>query len=134
MSRVVVSNLLGLIGAAVGGVVGYVGFLWLLGSGFYAMILPGGLVGLGCNLLARHHSTPRGVVCAVAGAALGLFAEWRGRPFAKDDSLGYFLAHLTELSSITWLMIAAGAFLAFWFGRDHYWEEFVRQPDARPEP
>ena len=49
MSRTMVSNLLGLGGAVIGGVVGYAGFRFAWSRGFYAMILPGGLLGLGCG-------------------------------------------------------------------------------------
>ena len=39
----------GLIGGAVGGLVGYFLVGWVSRQGFYAMILPGALVGLGCG-------------------------------------------------------------------------------------
>ena len=35
-----------------------------------------------------------------------------------DNSLTYFLKNLTELTPVTLLMIAAGAFFAYWLGRD----------------
>ena len=37
---IVLSNLLGAIGAAIGGVLGYFVFFWIAGQGFYALILP----------------------------------------------------------------------------------------------
>ncbi len=78
----IVSNTLGLIGAAAGGVFGYVLFMWISRQGFYALIVPGGMLGLGCGLLARHPSMARGIVCGVAGLGLGLYTEWKFRPFA----------------------------------------------------
>ncbi len=37
-------DLLVLVGAIGGGIVGHYAFMWLIGQNFYAMILPGGLV------------------------------------------------------------------------------------------
>ena len=117
MPRTVLSHALGLIGAAIGGVVGFYIFRWILGQGLYAMILPGALVGAGCGALARHPSRLRGVVCGLAGLALGIYCEWRFFPFLADEGLGYFLAHLHQLKPVSILMILAGAFMGFWMGR-----------------
>lgn len=109
--------LLGLIGAIGGGVVGYLAFGWISDQGFYAGALPGALIGIGCGLLVRNESVVRGVLCGVAGVAWGFFCEWSQFPFAKDESLGFFLGHLHKLSSITLLLIGLGGFLSYWFGR-----------------
>ena len=37
------------------------------------------------------------VVCGVLALALGIFAEWKHFPFAKDDSFTYFVSHLLDL-------------------------------------
>lgn len=108
----------GAIGALVGGTLGYYTFGLLVRQGFYAMMIPGALLGLGCSLAARDASKARGVACAVAALALGIFAEWRFFPFNADASLGYFLAHLGDLRGLTILMLAAGAGFAYWLGRD----------------
>jgi len=43
-----IRNLLaGILGAAAGGILGYFAFFWIAGQGFYALMVPGGLVGLG---------------------------------------------------------------------------------------
>ena len=114
----IVSNTLGLAGAAAGGLAGYFLFSWLLGHGFYAMIVPGGLVGLGCSLMARHPSTPRGLACALGALLLSLTIEWAFFPFVTDDSFGYMLMHLPRKGSVTLLMIGAGVLVAFWMGKD----------------
>ncbi len=114
----ITSNLLGLIGAVAGAVLGYYTFQWIYDHGFYGMMIPGAFVGLGCGLLSQHPSQVRGVLCAVAGLALGLFTEWKFRPFLADKTLTYFLKNLAELTPVTLLMIAAGAFFAYWLGRD----------------
>jgi hypothetical protein len=48
-----------LVGAAAGGALGYLTFHWGLGQGFYAPMLPGASLGLGCYGLSRHPSRPR---------------------------------------------------------------------------
>jgi hypothetical protein len=107
------NTLLVLGGAVAGGLVGYWAFFWILKQGFYALILPGGLLGLGAGL-ARNRSLPLAIVCGLLATALGLFAEWRCSPFEKDDSLGYFLLHVHHNPPITLLMIALGGFFGFW--------------------
>jgi hypothetical protein len=106
--------LLGLLGALVGGVLGYFGFVWALHRGYYAMMLPGGLVGVGGGLLVKDRSVVRAAICGVFAAGLGLFAEWYNRPFTADQSLGYFLTHLHQLNGLTLIMFAVGTALAAW--------------------
>ena len=118
MSRNVVSNLFGFLGAVVGGAVGYAGFRYAFHHGFYAMILPGGLLGLGCGALAFHRSRGRGTACLIAGLALGLFAEWRISIWQDDP--GKFLSKIPSFDMVTLLMIGAGGLLAYWSGRDDW--------------
>ena len=106
--------LVGILGAGAGGLLGYFAFFWIARQGFYALVLPGGLVGLGGGLLARDRSPIRATICGLVALALGVFTEWRFAPFIKDASLGYFLAHLHQLRPITLLMIAAGGALGYW--------------------
>lgn len=106
-------TLLVILGAVVGGTLGYFAFFWIAGQGFYAMVLPGGLLGIGAGL-AKNKSLLLAIGCGVVALALGLFTEWRFAPFKKDDSLGYFLVHAWELKPITLLMIVAGGFVGFW--------------------
>jgi hypothetical protein len=105
----------GLLGAVVGGAIGYFAFGWLLRQGFYAVALPGVLAGVGCGFLLRQRSLPLAITCGLGGLALGLVAEWKHLPFAKDDTLGYFLTHLRQLRPFTLLMLALGGLGAFWF-------------------
>ena len=76
MPRHLISNLLGLVGAVIGGALGFYTFGWLLGQGFYGLMIPGALLGLGCSLLAQHPSTIRGILCGLAALGLGLYTEW----------------------------------------------------------
>ena len=90
----ITSNILGLIGAAAGGVLGYYTFRWIFDHGFYGMMIPGAFVGLGCGLLAQHPSQVRGALCGLAALCLGLYTEWTFFPFAKDQSLTFFLKNV----------------------------------------
>ena len=107
--------LLGILGAAAGGALGYFAFFWIARQGFYALMLPGGLVGVGGGLLVRDRSVPRAIICGMMGLALGLFTEWRFAPFVKDESLGYFLSHAQDLRPLSLLMILAGGGFGSWF-------------------
>ena len=112
----VVVTLLGLMGAAIGGVAGYFAFQWVLSQGLYALILPGAAIGLGCRLLSRQFSRFNGVMCAVLAIGLAFYIEWRFFPFLKDPSLEYFIAHIHQLRGMTQLMIGFGGYLAYRLG------------------
>jgi hypothetical protein len=116
--RQIASYVLGLIGAVIGGALGYYIFMWIVDQGFYGLMIPGALLGLGCSLLSQHRSHVRGVICAAAACLLGLYSEWKFAPFRADASLGYFMSHVAELKPITQGMIVLGAFFAYWLGRD----------------
>jgi hypothetical protein len=103
-----------LAGAVIGGAMGYFAFIWIARQGFYALMLPGVLAGVGASLFVSDRSVPRGAFCGVFALGLGLFAEWRFAPFIKDPSLGYFLVHVHRLQPITLLMIAVGGVLGYW--------------------
>jgi hypothetical protein len=100
-------------GALAGGILGYLGFFWIARQGFYALVLPGGLLGLGASL-APNRWIGWAVICGAAALVLGLFTEWRFAPFRADERLGYFVAHVHELKPVTWLMILVGAAIGFW--------------------
>jgi hypothetical protein len=82
-------------------------------QGFYALVLPGGVLGLGAGW-SQNRSVGLAVVCGIAALALGLYTEWKFFPFVQDGSLSFFLTHLHELRPVTLLMISAGAFIGFW--------------------
>ena len=106
-------TLLVLCGAVAGGILGYFAFVWVARQGFYALMLPGGLLGLGAGI-AQNRSILLAAVCGLAAVALGLFSEWRFAPFIKDDSFGFFLLHAWELKPLTLLMIGVGGVIGFW--------------------
>jgi hypothetical protein len=107
------NNLLALVGALVGGAIGYFAFFWVARQGFYALVLPGGLLGLGAGIVANR-SIWVAIVCGFLAAALGVYTEYRFAPFIADDSFKYFITHVTDLKPVTLLMIAAGWGIGFW--------------------
>ena len=116
-SSVVVSNLLGTVGAIAGGILGFLVCQWIAEQGFYGMMIPGALMGFGCGLLARHKSEIRGILCGLAAFALGLFSEAWIFPFSKDHGFGYFFEHLGDLRPISWVMFIVGAGIAYYLAR-----------------
>jgi nitrogen fixation-related uncharacterized protein len=116
MPRHLISNLLGLVGAVIGGTVGFYTFLWLLKQGFYGLIVPGAFLGLGCSLLASHHSVVRGILCGVAAFGLSQFADWYCT--ITDDSLVDFIRHGKTLTPVTLLMTGVATIVAYWTGAD----------------
>ena len=109
---------LGIVGAIIGGVAGWFIYFWIASMGFYALALPGALVGLGFGALSRRHMISGGVFCAVVAFFLTAACEWRYSPFSTDESYSYFLTHIHQVDSpMTLLLIVLGVVFAFWFGR-----------------
>ena len=115
MKPAVTHLLAGVAGALLGAVLGSFAFLWIARQGFYALMLPGGLAGVGGGLFAKGRSVPRAVLCGAIALAAGLFSEWKLAPFIADASLGYFLAHFYDLRPISLLMIGLGTAFGSWF-------------------
>src|SRR5690349_1454525 len=113
MSQAVKSNLLAIAGAVGGGAAGYFITVWLASYGFYGLIIPGGLLGYGAGF-AKSRSLAIAIACGIAALCLGVFATWKVAPFVADDSFGYLLAHLFDISPVILLMIAAGTAVGFW--------------------
>lgn len=107
------SALLVLIGAAAGGVAGYLLFWPIARSGFYAIVLPGAMVGIGAGL-ARNRSVLMALLCGLLAIGLGLYTEWRYAPFVRDERIEYFVTHIHELKPITLGLIGLGGFIGFW--------------------
>ena len=117
--KAIQSNAPALIGAAVGGVIGYFVFFWVATTGFYGLAIPGGLLGIGAAIV-KTKSIPLAIVCGLAALTLGFYTEWKFAPFTDDASLGYFIAHVYQLRPITLIMIAVGAAVGF-YGPFSHW-------------
>jgi hypothetical protein len=112
--------------ACVGGFLGHLGFGLLLNQGFYAMILPGGLIGLAAGV-SRSRSLMVPVLCGILAIVAGLLTEFRYAPFLADSSLNYFLLHALDLRPVTLLLIGLGGVIGFWV-------PFRRRIDGRTDP
>lgn len=111
------NNLLVLISAVLGGLLGHFIFFWVADQGFYGLILPGAAVGIGAGFV-KTRSKSLALVCGLLALTAGILTEWRYAPFIKDRSIIYFLTHLFELKPITLVMIAVGSILGFWIPLD----------------
>ncbi|HEV8000724.1 MAG TPA: hypothetical protein VGP63_12645, partial [Planctomycetaceae bacterium] len=124
---------LALAGAIAGFAVGYAAFWLLVRLGIYGLVLPGALLGLGCGALSGGNSNRIGIVCGALALVAGILTEWRFAPFRADASLGFFLAHVQDLSTLTLVTIAGGGLFGFWFGRGReggVWPRRVRKVEA----
>lgn len=111
------SMALGIVGAILGGVVGWFVCTWLAHQGFYALALPGATIGLGFGALSKRPMILGGILCAIAALIVGVAWEGVNRPFIADESFSFFLANLQDLKPATMLFIGLGVVFAFWFGR-----------------
>jgi hypothetical protein len=123
----------GLAGAAVGGAVGYFIFGWLAHQGFYAVALPGVLLGIGAGMLRQRQSLAFSIACGVAALLLGILAEWKHFPYVADESLRYFLEHLRDLRPVSLILIALGSLAGFWFSRKRG-HLSPNDSESRPKP
>jgi len=134
MFRLAVSWLLGLLGAILGGLAGYFAFMLAKDEGFYAPVLAGGLVGVGCGMLSRHHSILRCVLCGIAGILLGYYCDFRITLMPHYDSFAAYLAALSKHGAFTNIRVILGGLVAYWFGQSN-WTEPRRGPAPdKPDP
>jgi hypothetical protein len=120
-----------LIGAVAGGLLGDFAFGWILNQGFYALALPGAAIGIGCGLLSTTKSLVRGILCGIAGTALGFYSEWSRFPMKVDPDFGYFLRHFYDLQPVTLALIGLGGLLSFWFGKGYLGSGAAGEPEPR---
>ncbi len=117
MVKTLLEAVMSLVGAAIGAAVGVFLFVWLKHRGYYGLVIPGAMLGLGCNLLSRRRSIVRGAVAGVAASLVGLLSEWKFFP-RNNDSLEYFVTHPATVENVTWIMVGFGTLFAFWWGKD----------------
>jgi hypothetical protein len=114
LSRPLVGNVLTVCCACVGGFLGHLAFGVLVDRGVYALVVPGGFLGLAAGI-PRSRSPIVPALCAILATVAGLLTEYRYAPFVADGSLTYFLAHALDLRHSTLVFIGLGALIGFWF-------------------
>jgi hypothetical protein len=106
----------GIAGAIAGGVLGYFLFWLLSRSNFYAIPIPGALLGIGAGWAARGKSQTLGVVCVLLAIGLTLFTEWHVL-FSKNHTFLDFMSKIHTLGAIRNLLMILGPVMAYWFGQ-----------------
>ncbi len=102
-----------ILGAAVGGVAGYFLYIWIGNQGLRAPVIPGAMIGFGAAL-ARYRCVWLSLACGLAALGMGIFCEWKFYPFSADQSLSYFLSHLSDLKTVVIIGICLGGVLGFY--------------------
>ena len=108
-----IKNLIfGLIGAAIGAVVGYYLTDYARQQGLVALVIPGAAVGLGFGLAARWRHFSFGIIGAVLALTASLFTHWKAF-FKEGVTLSEYFGQLGTESPIIWLMLACGVWLGY---------------------
>lgn len=122
MSNFPVKNLLaGLVGAVVGGIVGFFIYQWLFNNGYSGPVVPPACVGLGFGLAARKRHIAFGFISAVLAVGATMFTVWKIR-LVDGTSFTDFLEWYMDKNTFGWVMVAIGIAMAFSFGmgRENY--------------
>lgn len=105
-----------LLGGAIGAAIGIGAYWFGLQRSVDILVVVGALPALGIARGSRRRRFGWAVGTAVFAPALALLTMWWFRPFAADESLGYFVSHLAELPGKAWLSLGASALAGAWFG------------------
>lgn len=105
---------LAVVGAILGGALGFFATGWLARQGLYSVLLPGAFIGLGTLLGRGYRGAALPFLLGPLGGVAVYLAEWHYFPFIKDGSLPYFLKNLASLKPITHLLAGFGGLIAFW--------------------
>ncbi len=103
----------GLVGAAIGGAIGYFAFLGLHPT-WFAGVLPGVLVGLGFGLFSGQRSLLYGFLCALLALALGLFIEWKF--FDNNKNFLHTITHIQDIELYHLICYGLASLGSLWFG------------------
>ncbi len=105
-----------LLGAAVGGAIGYGAFLLVEAQEVRALAIVGACLALGAGLAAPCRRLMWGVVIGILAVVVTMFVEWHHYPFRSDESLAYFVTHIASLSNKSKLTYALVGAAGLWFG------------------
>lgn len=109
--------LLGIVGAAVGAILGGFLFQLALTQGIYMLALPGAIIGLACGYASRIRSVPLAAICGCIAACLGVYLQWKHFDFVDgEDTILYLIQNAHRLPVSTLFMYVLGVVFAAWFG------------------
>src|SRR5436190_19654178 len=97
MPRQPLIRIIGIAGALAGAALGFWGVDVLARHGFYAIVLPAGLLGIFAGLVSKERSNKWAILYAALGYIAALLTDWRLRPYRVDSSLSYFVQHFDRL-------------------------------------
>lgn len=104
----------GFTGCLIGAGLAWFPALWIMHKGVLGAFLIGAAAGiLGRCALGRRHG---GLAYFSAGLAFALatICHWHLAPFVPDESLGYFIRHMSDLGWKTWVDLIFGSCLAYY--------------------
>lgn len=105
-----------LLGAALGGAIGYGAFLLIEAQEYRALAVVGACLAIGAGLGATRRRLGWGVIIAVLAVVVTILVEWHHYPFRSDESLTYFVTHIASVSTNSKITYAAVAAAGLWFG------------------
>jgi hypothetical protein len=106
----------GIVGGTVGGVLGYFVFDWALTQGYYALVLPGSLVGIGCGLASGRKLLALGILSAIGALLVGALADWNSLANPSPTIWEHAATLLQANRRMTAILILVSVVLAFYFG------------------
>ena len=104
-------TILALVGAAIGGTLGFFATAWVLQNGYYTVLLPAAFAGLG-TLLGRVKGISIPLALAAAAFCFTYFTQWRY--FKPHYSFSEFIQEIQLLRPLTHVMAVVGGLIAFW--------------------
>lgn len=105
-----------LVGAVVGGAIGYGLFWWQQQTGVWIVAATGICLALGAGLMGTCRSFRAGVVFCLAAVAFTLIIAWHNDPLSRDRSLFDYAAEVPRRpANVLWTYLAVAA-AGFWFG------------------
>jgi L-aminopeptidase/D-esterase-like protein len=106
----------GFCGGAVGGGLGYLAFRWMLTQGYYALVLPGALIGMGAGLGSGRRMLSLGLLSAVGALVVGVVADWNSLIAPAPTFLGHVATLLDANRRTPAILILVGVAISFYFG------------------
>jgi hypothetical protein len=106
----------GILGGVLGGVLGFFAFEWLLSHGYYALVLPGSLVGMGCGLASGRKVMALGVLSALGALVVGVLTDWNSLAAPNPSLIGHAATLIQPHRHLPGALILVAVAISFYFG------------------